>query len=480
LGRVGRLDVRSLREQLQREVASLYAFVETVSRACVPPPQSVSYSESSNTFFDYVGHLADCTKRHIAGFDGHAEDDAEGFVEARTELWTLRTAWRDLHQFIKPSADADTLNQPTAMVAALVNRLRELPSFESTDFTIFHTDSFDYAQVSPSAMEAAMTQLARIVNANQFPSNLGLIGIPNSQGNALFFNCLLAHEIGEYVYAKQAIEASLAAVAATALEKHEGAEFSAAPLTLQSRMTKIVLQYAKEIFCDMFAVRLVGPCYSFAYIELFDLLNLVHKDGTLIVSDDARPPILSYYAYPSHPFRMKVQADLLKAEGWWDAIKDMDSRQCAVLQGLLGLGLNDFIQAEEAVASDRVAQMKALVDIMPHIRTQLGNVTAGIDPRTHEYGLLWRPIAEYLRNGIVPSTLNIPDSASTLKEVHATPITLLNAAYRFYLEGVEELMSGIKGQDLSSAQDRAAWMKRIEKWTTKALEDVALFGSSES
>jgi hypothetical protein len=64
------------------------------------------------------------------------------------------------------------------------------------------------------------------------------------------------------------------------------------------------------------------------------------------------------------------------------------------------------------------------------------------------------------------------------QEVHATPITLLNASYRFYLEGLEDLMSKIKDQDVSSAQHRAFWMKRIENWTAKALEDVALLRSS--
>lgn len=208
--------MRLLRDQLQREVASLYAFVETVSSACTSPSQAVSYSESSSKFFDYIGHLAARTKAHIADFDRHAEDNTEEFVEARTELWTLRAAWRELHQFIKPSADADTLNQPTAMVAALVNRLHELKGFESTDFTIFHTDSFDYAQVNPSATEAVAI-LARIVDAHQFPADLGLIGIPNSQGSALFLNCLLAHEIGEYAYAKRGIESRLAVDAAAAL-----------------------------------------------------------------------------------------------------------------------------------------------------------------------------------------------------------------------------------------------------------------------
>lgn len=467
--------MRSLRDQLQRETASLFAFVETVSRACGPPPQAVSYPESSSRFFSEIRVLADHTKKHIANFEQHADDDPEGFVESRAELLTLRSAWRELHQFIKPSVDADTLNQPTSMVSALVNRLRELPEFKSTDFVIFHTDSFDYAQANPQATEQIVAQLARIVDADPLPPDLGLIGMPNSQGNALFLNCLLAHEIGEYAYAKRTdIEALLAGEAARALKERMGEKFTSKRFPEQSLMTNTVLQWAKEIFCDLFAIRLIGPGYSFAYIELFDLSNLLNKDGTLAADANSRPPMRMYRTHPSHPFRVKEQVDMLKEEGWWDMIKDLDSRHCTVLQRLLEVSSDTFIKAEEAFDTERAAFLRALLDVKPEVKKQVVSVTDGIDPRLHEYVELRNSIAEYLANGIVPSTLNIIGPGRKLHQVHPTPITLLNAAYRFYLEGIEDLMARIQGQNLSSARDRTVWMKKVENWTAKALEDVAI------
>jgi hypothetical protein len=472
--------VRPLRDQLQREAASLYAFVETVSRTCAPPSQAVSYSESSTKFFRQISLLAERTKQHIANFEQHADDNAEEFVESRTELSTLRSAWRELHQFIKPSADADTLNQPTALIVVLVNRLRELPRFGSTDFVIFHTDSFDYAQANPQATEEIVAQLARIVDADQIPTDLGLIGIPNSQGNALFLNCLLAHEIGEYAYAKRRdIEAILAGEAEAALRNHMGKEFTAKPLVEQTFMRTTVLQWAKEIFCDLFAVRLIGPSYSFAYIELFDLPNLLSKDGTLAVGGNLKPPIRMYPTHPSHPFRVKEQVELLKEEGWWDLINNFDSRQCTVLKALLELSPNTFLEAERAAGGNRMAFLKALLDVRPEVKKKVVEVTNGIDSRLNEYIELRKPIAEYLGNGIVPSTLIVREPSSELRQVHPTPITLLNASYQFYLEGVEDLMDRIEGQDLSSAHDRAVWMRKIENWTAKALEDVALLRGLE-
>jgi hypothetical protein len=472
--------VRPLRDHLQREVASLYAFVESVSRACSPPPQSVSYSESSSRFFAEISRLAEHTKKHIAGFEHHAEDNNEEFVEARTELWTLRAAWRELHQFIKSSADADTLNQPGAIVTALVNRLHELRGFESTQFTIFHTDSFEYAQLDPRATENLVAQLARIVDAGPFPADLGLIGMPNSQGNALFLNCLLAHEIGEYAYAKRNIEATLAPYAAVALEKYMGEAFTRQTLAVQSRVRNTLLRLAKEIFCDLFAVRLIGPCYCFAYIELFDMTNLLDKNGVLAVGENAKPPLQSYRDHPSHPFRIKEQARLLKREGWWDLIADLDSRQYAVLRELADLDENAFIKAESSAGGAGMPYVQGLLDLLPQVNQQIGDVTYGLDPNLLDYATLWKPIGEYLRNGIVPSTLNVKNSDALHQDVNPTAITLLNASYRFYLEGVEVLMSGIKGQDPASSSDRTTWMKRIESWTAKALEDIALINGSKS
>lgn len=108
------------------------------------------------------------------------------------------------------------------------------------------------------------------------------------------------------------------------------------------------------------------------------------------------------------------------------------------------------------------------------------DVTDGIDSRLHEYIELRKPIAEYLGNGIVPSTLIVREPGGALRQVQPTAITLLNASYRFYLEGVEDLMARIEYQDLSSARDRALWMRKVENWTAKALEDVALLRSLES
>ena len=358
------------------------------------------------------------------------------------------------------------------MIAALVERFQELQGFANTQFTIFHTDSFEYSQANPSSTEDAVAQLARVLGAKSFPADLGLIGMPNSQGGSLFLNSLLAHEMGEYACARRNVEGMLAGPVKKALAHRIGESFDKEQIIVQSRMQTTVLKWAREVFCDLFAVRLVGPSFSFAYSELYDLPNILRKDGGLLDEHDAQTQFLSYSLYPSHPFRLKAQADLLKEEGWWDLIKDLDSRHRVLLEQLLAADYSLFFNAEISMGGQG-AYVAALIDLIPEIKAQVVLITDGIDNHLHEFGLLWKAIGEYLADGVVPSSLLI-EVDHRFKEVHPSPVTLLNAGHRFCLEGTEELMSRINGQDLSSTDHRTVWMRRIENWTSKALEDVML------
>lgn len=468
-----------LRDHLRREVASLYSFVDSIAQACASAPKSSAYPEPSIRFFDYIAGIAAATQKHVTGFEAHADDSDEDFEESRAELQTIRAAWRELHRFVRPSTNADTLNQPTALIAALIDRLRLLKGFEQSNFVIFHSDTFDYLQVNPRSTGETLDQLARIVDAQRFDRNVGLIGIPNSQGNRLFMNCLIAHEIGEYVFAKRDVEPALAITSKSAIAKHLGAEFEKLTASQQSGVTQTIVQWAKEVFCDLFAVRFIGPCYSFAYIELFDLPNLLDKNGHKIIDEIYRQPQIRFYrSYPSHPFRIKVQVEALKAEGWWDFIKDLDCRSCAVLQALLELDISRFVSVEPTGGESRAPFVSALLDIMPDIRRQVGDATDGLDSGLHEYSQLWKPIAEYVSRGVVPSTLIVKVESGDYVQVHPTSLTLVNAACRCYLVGVDDLMSGITDQDTASPERRAFWMKRIQEWTAKALEDIALMRST--
>jgi hypothetical protein len=462
----------SLRNQLVREASALYGFVDSVSAHCSRVPQSVAFTESSARFFQHIDQLAAATKTHLTAFpaDNVETSTEDEFHQTRDELLTIRRAWQELHQFIKPAVDADTLNQPSALVSAMRNRTRELPGLQDADFAIFHTDSFDYLQVNPTSIREAARELAFIVGAQEFPEGLGLIGIPSTQGSSLFLNCLVAHEIGEYVYAKNFLDNRLQPEAEVALEDTLGEHYREKGKIDRSSLIDTVLRWGKELFCDLFAVYLIGPCYTFAYVELFDLPNLLDRGGTVATSK-ARPPIRFYAFHPSHPFRVKYQADLLKRLDWWPHLRDIDSRSVRVLESLMALDNNDFAVAEEP---GRKLLVEAFFNIIPEISSRLGEIISALDPGVHEFGHLRKHVADYLQEGIVPSTIRIETGKEESEQAVPSSIALLNCFTCFYLEQIEKLMGRVEDQDPDSAEKRVYWIRKLESWTSKALEDVAL------
>jgi hypothetical protein len=412
-----------LRNQLVREASALYGFVDAVSAHCSRVPQSVAFTESSARFFRHIDQLATATKKHLDAFPADKVETAteDEFHQIRDELRTIRGVWKELHQFIKPAIDADTLNQPSALVSAMLNRTRKLPGLQDADFAIFHTDSFNYLQVNPTSIREAAQELAFIVGAEEFPPGLGLIGIPSTQGSSLFLNCLVAHEIGEYAYAEQSLNDQLQPEVEAALEEVYGADFQKNDKTQKSFFIDTVLKWGKELFCDLFAVYLAGPCYTFAYVELFDLPNLLDKSGAIATSK-ARPPIRFYPLHPSHPFRVKYQADLLKRLDWWPYLRDIDSRSVRVLDALMMLDDSDFVDADD-VGRKRLVQ--AFFKVLPEITGQLGKLVGTLDTGVHEFDQLRKHVGYYLREGIVPSTIIIEDGQGQSQQVTPSSVTLL-------------------------------------------------------
>jgi hypothetical protein len=456
----------ALHDQVAREIAALYGFVESLAAACLPPPTSVAFTDASERFFQYISTLAECTKKYLASYPVAVDGSDEDFQETRRELTTIRSAWRELHQFIKPAAEADTLNQPGALVSAMLQRVRLLPKFEDADFAIFHTDTFDYLQANPILINEAAAGLASIVGASGLSAPI-LIGIPNSQGKSVFLNCLIAHEMGHYVAGKHFLRSFLIPEIEVALAGVLGDKYTKQDLEERSSSFNLLAKWAEELFCDLFAIQLIGPCYCFAYVELFDVVTILDKDGKVASKD--LPPFYKYY--PSHHFRVKHQAELLKKLDWWQHVKAIDSRYTKVMEELEKITNKQF---EELETGDRKLLLKAFHNILPEISSHLGRIAGTLDPGAHQFGELWESLAQYLDNGVVPSSINVETRPGYFEKARPSPVTILNAAFRYYLERVEKLMSLIQDQDPSIAEKRVNWTNRLQSWTAKALEDVRL------
>jgi hypothetical protein len=453
---------------LRHELTALSSFIESIVGGIPLRMGSAAYGPAAETFLNFVVRLSEVCQAYIASW---SVADHEEFEDRRGEIEEIRGHWRLLHKLIKPALDADTLQVPSAVVDGIVLRFRDLPGFEKSDFALFHTADFNYVQVHTSQLRTIAQKFRGVIpDAPPFPEDLGLIGMPYSQARTAFANCLVAHEIAHYRYRGTDLESSL-----NSKLKPELSVVAASQSSLnqpqRDAMVKQALLWAEEIFCDLFAVMLIGPAYSYAYIEAYDLTVILDDDGE--VSQDRFLQRLEFYAaHPSHIFRVQQQSKLLRETAWWDPISRGASRPAVLLGRVLDLPLKSHLDQNGLLAP----YIQVIDRAVPFIKTLLGRAFDGVDDGFESYRVLGPTIHDYLMNGIVPSILNVPtgDGRDEVLELPVAPMVLLNSGIEFYLTRLNDLIRAISTTDVDSYPRRLHWVRRIEEWIAKAIEDQFL------
>jgi hypothetical protein len=362
------------------------------------------------------------------------------------------------------------LKVPSAVVDGIVRRFKQLPNNANAEFALFHSSEFNYVEVRRADLGNIASKLRAIVpNAPPFPDQLGLIGIPYSQGKAAFSNCLIAHEIGHYVYRQQALEIPLRSKIDASLSKAID-DYANKDEAKKGGMITAVIRWAEELFCDFFGIQLVGPAYSCAYIEAYDLYAVLDNDGN--PSDERLPLRLDFFEkHPSHIYRLKQQAIFLHESSWWDHIDVFSSRFAVMLRTLIDLQLDAHYQ------NLKLGELvPALDSVIPEIKQAIGVAFTDVDDGFTEFQKLNPTVQQYLSNGIVPSTL-VVRTGSKASDVEITPVSpfvLLNSGMQFYLTQIDSFMQSIQDEPLNNFSRRLHWIRRVEQWISKAIEDQSL------
>ena len=148
-------------------------------------------------------------------------------------------------------------------------------------------------------------------------------------------------------------------------------------------------------------------------------------------------------------------------------------RHIRVLDALSELADKDFIGTDNAGASRLV---EAFFKVIPEINAHLGKIVGALDTGAYEFGQLRKHVTYYLQEGIVPSTITIEVDKGETEQAIPSSVALLNCFACFYLEHIEKLMARVEGHEAETAEKRVYWTRKLESWTSKALEDIALLG----
>jgi len=453
-------------EAVRHDASSLYKFIDCVVLPCAVKTH-FSYTAPAQEFFDFISKLGVATKSHVAGLCKELNDDfalanLKAFSLRAQELATLRFSWFELHKYVKPAAEAHTLESPVSLVAALTERLRTLEGFENVRFAVIHTSNLNYFQLQSNHFRTLARQVSAIVDgAPPFPEDLAIVGLPYSQSKNLFLNTLLGHEMGHFSFEK----------------RNEGVSFSNALKTLISKnATKQEIEHFKpqdiarclglardwleEIYCDLFALRLIGPAFSYAFIELFALTRR-----------KAAKEFSSFH--PALTLRLREQTRMLRASttSWWPAMTTPPSHYTDLMADAAGLDNAYFSYKDGTPGSVEELAMKYFFDVLDEpikaINSLFGEPNDQIEPFISQRNT----IENYLSFGVVPSRIIVHG-----RVVNPTATTLLNASYGFNLTKLDVLLDRLSGVDNDCIACRSYWAERVEMWTSKALEDVTTNG----
>lgn len=451
-------------ELIRQEVASLHRFIEPIVKMCSDLRDDYPvYTPPSREFFAHIRTLGTETLRFLETCPKSILKDARTASSKRQKLFSIKAAWEDLHEYVKPALDADSLHLPTPLITALHDRLHESQKWRDYRFTLFHTIEANYFEIPASGARDTANRIADLIGGTAFPPSLGLLGIPYSQGDGFFLNCSLAHEIGHFVYQEDA-SSIISGEIDNALQRLTD-EIGELEEEEASFCAELLTTWTEEIFCDLFAISQIGPAYSFAISQLIG-------SSFLIGQPDGQPA--DFYSFtathPAEVSRLEAQQKLLKKLGWWELINKWKSapvevlRKCSSGSSLYAIETDFFPQN---VPQDRF--LKCHREMCNYLVKYLTAASPRMTKHVRVFEKQAEVISEYLRRAVVPSTIVI-DGESKYPET----VILLNAGFRFVLEDLRLLFENIERSNPISIEERSKFIKRIELWLLKALEDCRL------
>jgi hypothetical protein len=441
---------------LVHDAAVLHRFVDFIEEYCKEQERSQSYVDSSGLFFKYVEELAAGIKLELRSEVDRATRFPVRLPVLRRNILTLKYYLRLLHTLIKPAADAHTLTIPAPLIDLASRQLQAVKGMKNSKVVILLTPEFMYFQRPHTHVKEQASLVETFIPQATFPPKLGFIELPYSQGPSFFTNLAIYHEIGHFVYeelsgvgsAHQDIIA-LRSVTARSL----GRIFR--DQQVLALAIKIVENWTQEIFCDLFAIRLIGPAFSFALVEILGMLGFLSPKASVEFNS----------THPASACRFAEHINMLTADSWMQAIEDIKPEQKKLLEKFAAIPRSNYtFYFDDAEPGPRRLVDTFLDSVIPAIRKLVRELTPKTTAAVRRFGRMRRGIEECLKVGVVPRTTTSSSSPD--------PVSIINAAFCFYLVSLPDVIKQFEGPEADKAVDvYSKWTRRLEMWTMKAIED---------
>jgi len=445
---------------LMQDAASLHRFVRFLREFCEERRATHHYLSSSRAFFLYVQQLAEKTETFLQRLISSPEPTYRS-PRAERKVAALKRFWTVLHWLIKPAADAHTLRVPVPLLGLLERHLRSLGGFSESKVVTLLSPDLNYFQYRTGPLRELAAQVTLMLDAPPFPEGLGFIAIPYSQESRLFTNLLLYHELGHFAFETEGNAAGLLPQVDDALTAVLGEQFASAPEPLRSWCRGRLVAWCEETYADLFATFLIGPAYSFASIELFNLLALLEAPRSLRFDSE----------HTADAYRFNEQLNYLKNAGWWQCLGGAKTEHQKLIEKLAARKEEEYLYPVPDIPQLGSLLIRAFLRVRVPVRELVAKTCKECAADTRPFVAYSEAIWRYLANATVPSTLSLGGEA-----FHPPEVATINSAFLFSLASLSRLLAKVEGYDASrpKVSDYGQVAGRIELWTMKAIEDLAL------
>jgi hypothetical protein len=446
---------------LLHDAAVLHRFVDFIEEYCREQERSQTYADASGLFFAYVERLAIGIKAELCGEIERATRFPARLPNLRLKMLTLKYYLRQLHALVKPAADAHTLTTPAPLIDLASQQLQQVAGMKGSTIVILLTPELMYFQRPHTEIKDHARIVESFIPGATFPAKLGFIELPYSQGPSFFTNLAIYHEIGHFVYEElsnlDTPTPEIARLRSVTTRSLGGAFKGTKDRQTFAIGKKILENWTQEIFCDLFAIHLLGPAFSFALVEILGMLGFLSRSSSVKFNP----------THPASACRFAEHITLLSTGGsdsWLQAIAETKPEQKKLLIRLANLPRSAYtLYLDDKTRGPRSLVDAFLDEVVPAIRDLASHVTQKAIPSVKSFVRSRADIDECLRVGVVPlqNSSRSPDAVS-----------IINAAFCFYLTSLTEAVQRFEGAEaVHDVALHSLWSKRLEMWTTKAIED---------
>lgn len=462
-----------LREQVKNEGFCLLALCRDLSEFISSGRTRKTYLHQTEYFLEYIVKSLKSIEKAVRKAVGQKIDE-ELLKSKLREFNLIKKALSSLYVLTKETIDSDTLSIPYSLTMLLNDIAKKIEELDSAGLVVLGSSDLMYYKYNLERLRNLTRNLGfAIKDYPPLPEDIGILKFPYCAAHDVLMNCILFHEMGHYIYERTKLEESFLrkieeelaefVINEDILEKLKPVQPRVAWNRLSIYVRGLMAAWADEIFADIFAVRILGPAFHLACLQIENILP-TNIEGD---KDFSR-------THPADKFRFKIHAEWLKEGGWNNVIAKHTPEISKRLEDCKELKIEDFkIKCQSPLKGNEALEEKLhkwmlekFGEMVLKIEGKVSNKVAKVERPIDDFTTTDRLVTEYLEHGVVPSTV----CDEQKNKYHPNPTTILNSGFFFYLGGMKKLIEKIRAK-VRQPEKRLKYEKRLNEWLAKAIDD---------